>query len=179
MTSTAALLEATLPDFAYGSVWLIGAGTGERGHLSHLAVYGLDAADAVIHEPAIAQEILDLVKPPRYREAASPDRSIERSVKLAQDGWRVVLLVEGDAAPRWLQYAARLAKSDIPFGIVPSADEAVIGEAPAGLLLIRRPRVVGKDETGTTIVLIAAPRSGAAAARRGPPASFSMVGIAG
>src|SRR6516165_2579140 len=92
--------ESGLPEFANGTVWLVSAGDGDRHHLSPLAAHALGTADAVIADPSVAQEILDLVKPPRYREAAVADRAIKRSIKLAQDGWRVVRLVEGDAIER-------------------------------------------------------------------------------
>jgi hypothetical protein len=67
---------------------------------SALSVHALRTVDAVIHEPGISVQILDLVKPPRYREAAAPSRTIERSIKPAQDGWCVAYLVAGNAMDR-------------------------------------------------------------------------------
>ena len=117
-------------------------------HVSPLAVHALGTADAVIHDPGIAQAILDLVKPPRYREAAEPEQGVERSIKLAQDGWRVVQLVEGDAIARAVEYAVTFAECEIPFHIVPSACEPVIGEAGIGFLVVHKPLSVRQSETG-------------------------------
>jgi hypothetical protein len=84
-----------LPEFPYGSVWLVGAGDGDPRHLSPLAVHALGTADAVIHDLAVPRELLDLVKPSHYREAGSPYWAIGRAIHVAQDGWRVVHLVAG------------------------------------------------------------------------------------
>ena len=150
-------------------------------HVSPLAVHALGTADAVIHDPGIAQAILDLVKPPRYREAAEPEQGVERSIKLAQDGWRVVQLVEGDAIARAVEYAVTFAECEIPFHIVPSACKPVIGEAGIGFLVVHKPLSVRQSETGTPVVLIATPLARAAVnpERRQPPLSFTMSGLAG
>ena len=49
MRQQALSLELELPEFPYGSVWVVGAGDGDPHHLSPLAVYALRSADAVIH----------------------------------------------------------------------------------------------------------------------------------
>jgi tetrapyrrole (corrin/porphyrin) methylase-like protein len=95
MSTTISSQPAVLPELTYGSVWLVGAGDGGEERLSPIAAHALSTADAVIHDPAVPQPLLDLVRPPRYREAAEPHRGIERSIKLARDGCRVVHLVEG------------------------------------------------------------------------------------
>jgi siroheme synthase len=169
------------PELAYGSVWLVGAGDGEPSHLYPLAVHALHTADAVIHDPGIAAKILELVEPPRYREAAARSRAIERSVKLAQDGWRVVHLVEGDVMEPAVECAISFAEHNIPFRIVPTGDEPLIGKAPIGLLLVRKSMSVGLGEPSTLAMLIAAAPSDSAtrAEQRQPPLSFSMSGLAG
>jgi len=181
MKITAPSFENALPEFAYGSVWLVSAGDGDPQHLSPHAAHTLGTADAVIHYPGVAQAILDLVKPPRYREAAEPAQAVERSIKLAQDGWRVALLVEGDAIARPVECAVTYAERGIPFHIVPNVGERVVGEAPLGLLVVRKPLSVRQSESGTLVVLIAASPSRAAVnpERRQPPLSFSMSGLAG
>ena len=173
--------ESGLPEFANGTVWLVSAGDGDRHHLSPLAAHALGTADAVIHDPSVAQEILDLVKPPRYREAAVADRAIKLSIKLAQDGWRVVRLVEGDAIERDVECALSFAEHNIPFRVAPAIDGPLAGNEPIGLLLVRKPLSVGRDETGTLVLLIAVPQSELAinAPPRQPPISFSMSGLAG
>jgi uroporphyrin-III C-methyltransferase len=182
MLSTDRSLESQLPEPPYGSVWLIGGGDSDRRHFSPLAVHALSTADAVIHDPRIPREILDMVKPPRYREFASAGRAIERSIKLAEDGWRVVQLVEGDPIERAVECAVRCAERKIPFRIVPNAGELIGGDAPLGLLMVRQPiSVGGADPQATLILLVAAPHSDTAAgvAPRQRPLDFSMSGLAG
>jgi uroporphyrin-III C-methyltransferase len=181
MKTTAPSLENALPEIAYGSVWLVSAGDGDPHHLSPLAVHALSTADAVIHDPAVAHEILDLVKPPRYCEAAVADRAIQRSIKLAQDGWRVVRLVEGNLLEHTIACAISFAERNIPFRIAPAIDGPLTGNEPIGLLLVRKPLSVGDGETGTLVLLVAAPQSELTtnAPPRQPPLSFSMSGLAG
>ena len=174
-------LVGKMPEFAYGSVWLVNAGDRDPRHLSSLAAYALGTADAVIHDPEIPDEILNLVTPPRYREAAEPGRAIDRVIKLAEDGWRLVYLVTGDAMERAVECAESFAEHDVPFHILPGVDEAVIGAAPVGLVLVRRRLSGGGSDTGALVVLVAASPSALPvdAKRRQPPLSFSMSGLAG
>ena len=151
--------EKELPELAYGSVWLVSAGDGDPTHLSPLAVRALGTADAVIHDPAVPPRILDLVKPPRYREAASPSAAIKRSTKLALDGWRLAYLVAGDAMVRAVEYATNFAEHNIPFRIAPTGKEPLTGGMPVGLLLVRKAVPVGSTKTGTLVVLISPPLS--------------------
>jgi siroheme synthase len=131
--------EWQLPEFAYGSVWLVGAGDGHLRHFSPLAVHALGTADAVIHDLAVVpSELLDLRKGSPYREAGPPDWTIPRTIRPAQDGWRVVYLVEGTTMERAIECAARCAEQEIAFRVVPGAGEAVGREAPLGLLLVRK-----------------------------------------
>ena len=119
-----------LPELSYGSIWLIAAGTGGEHDLSPLAVHALRTAEAVLHDPETSKAILDLIIPLRYREAAPPQRAIERAIKLAQDGWRVVHLVEGNTMERAFASAIRFAERNIPFRIVPNAREPISRRAP-------------------------------------------------
>jgi uroporphyrin-III C-methyltransferase len=174
--------ELELPEFPYGSVWLVGAGDGGPRHLSPLAVHALGTADAVIHDLAVPRELLDLVKPSQYREAGSPYWAIGRAIHLAQDGWRVVHLVEGSTTKRAIECAARCAEQEIPFRVVPGAGEAVAREAPLGLLLVRKSAALGgADPRSSLVLVVATPQSEAAssAKRRPPPLGFSMSGLAG
>ena len=97
MKTTAPSVETALPELAYGSVWLVSAVAGDTRDVSPMGIHALTTADAVIHDPGIPDEMLNLVKLPRYCEAAAPGRAIERSIMLARDGWRVVQLVAGNA----------------------------------------------------------------------------------
>jgi siroheme synthase len=160
----------------------MGAGGGDQHHLSPLAAHALGTADAVIHDPEISEVILGLVKPPHYREAAARLRAIERVIKLAQDGWRVVHLVKGNAVERAIECAIGFAEHDIPFGIVPNAGDPIAGEAPLGLLLVREPVSFGRaDPRSSLLLLVATAREEAAPGleQRQPPLGFSMSGLAG
>ena len=120
-------LELELPELPYGSVWLIGAGGSNPGHLSPLGLHVLGTADAVIHDPGVSQNLLDLVKPPRYREPCAPGRAIQRAIKLAEDGWRVVHLVKSNTMERTVESAISCAERDIAFRIVPNSSDRIGG----------------------------------------------------
>jgi hypothetical protein len=122
-----------------------------------------------------------LVKPPHYREAAAPLRAIERVIKLAQDGWRVVHLVKGNAVERAIECAIGFAEHDIPFRIVPNADEPIDGKAPLGLLLVPEPISFGRADPRSSLLLVATAQAEAAPGvdQRQPPLGFSMSGLAG
>lgn len=182
MMSTDQSLELRLPELLYGSVWLVGAAGGDPRHLSPLAVHALRSADAVIHDPGISKTVLDLVRPPHYREAAVLLQATERAIKLAENGWRVAQLVNGEVMQRAVESAIRCAERNIPFRIVPNAGDPVANEAPLGLVLVRKALSVGgADPRPTFVLLIATPKSDAAAenVRRQRPLGFSMSGPAG
>ena len=182
MLSTDQALELRLPEPSYGSVWLVGAADGNPGDPSPLAVQALRTADAVIHDPSISKAVLDLVRPLHYREAAAPLQAIDRVIKLAEDGWRVVQLVKDEVMGRAVEGAIRCIERNIPFRIVPSADDPVGNEAPLGLLLVRKTLSVGgADPRQTLVLLIATPQLDAAAdsTPRRRPLDFSMSGLAG
>jgi hypothetical protein len=172
-------LQIVMPEFGYGTVWLVGAGDGDPHRLPPLARQALATADAVIHDPAIPQSVLDLVQPPRYREATTPGQGAERSIKLAEDGWRVVRLVSGDATERAIEHAALFAEHRIPFYVASNA--AKPGEAQIGLLLVRKLASAGFPNTGALVLLVAPPTLAGQTdtERRQPPLSFSMDGLAG
>jgi hypothetical protein len=174
--------EMELPNLVYGSVWLVSAHDGDSRHLSPLALHALGTADAVIHDPGVSQALLDLVKPPRYRESAAPRRAIERAIKLAQDGWRVVHLVEGDTMERAVESAMRCDERNVPCRIVPNAGEPLVGDAPLGFLLVRKRLSVGGADPRSALVLVVANAHSDAASGIVPrqrPLDFSMSGLAG
>jgi siroheme synthase len=166
----------------YGSVCLIGVGDSDHQNLSPLAVQALGAAEAIIHDPGVCQTILDLTKPSGYREAATPHRAIDRLIKLAGDGWRVVHLVEDNAMERSVESSIRCAEHNIPFCILPNTGESIGAEAPLGFLLVRQTLLVGRANPRSTLVVLAAsPQSEAELAimQCQPPPDFSMPGLAG
>ena len=52
-----------LPEFAAGSVWLVGAGPGDPGLLSALALHALDHADTLVYDALVDPRILELARP--------------------------------------------------------------------------------------------------------------------
>ena len=85
----------SLPRFEPGWVWLAGAGPGDPGLLTLLALHGLRQADVVVYDALVGADILGLVPPGTTLEfagkrggkpsAKQPDIS-HRLVQLARDG---------------------------------------------------------------------------------------------
>src|SRR5437763_2022054 len=90
-----------LPDFTPGSVWLVGAGPGDPGLLSALALHALDHADAVVYDALVDPRIIALTRTGARLEPAGkrggrpspsqPDISA-RLIHLARQGERVLRL---------------------------------------------------------------------------------------
>ena len=88
-----------LPEFVPGSVWLVGAGPGDPGLLSALALYALDHADIVVYDALVDPRILALARAGAALDYAGkrggrpspsqPDISA-RLIRLAQEGRRVL-----------------------------------------------------------------------------------------
>jgi uroporphyrin-III C-methyltransferase len=137
-------LPVDLPDFAPGSVWLVGAGPGDPGLLSLLALHALSLADTVVYDALVDPRILDLARPGAVLDYAGkrggkpspqqPDIS-ERLIRLARAGQRVLRLKGGDpfVFGRGGEEALALAAAKIPFRIVPGITAAIAGLAYAGI----------------------------------------------
>src|SRR3954468_14900367 len=93
-----------LPAFEPGSVWLVGAGPGDPGLLSLLALSALRQADHVVYDALVDERILRLAHPGAVLDYAGkrggkpspkqPDIS-RRLVQLAREGRRVLRLKGG------------------------------------------------------------------------------------
>ena len=138
-----------LPEFVPGSVWLVGAGPGDPGLLSVLALHALDRADAIVYDALVDQRILALAQPGAALDYAGkrggrpsssqPDISA-RLIALARDRKRVLRLKGGDPCVfgRGGEEALALAEARIPFRIVPGITAGIGGLAYAGIPLTHR-----------------------------------------
>lgn len=158
-------LFASLPELEPGWVWLTGAGPGDPGLLTLLAVKALQTADVIVYDALVDQSILDLARPGAALEYAGkrggkpsskqPDISL-RLVQLAREGRRVLRLKGGDpfVFGRGGEEALSLVEAGIPFRIVPGISAGIGGLAYAGIPVTHREVnaavafVTGHDATG-------------------------------
>src|SRR6516162_1018121 len=152
IASEIALIDSALlglPEFAKGSVWLVGAGPGDPGLLSALALHALARADAVVYDALVDPRTLRLAQPQATLDyegkrggrpsPSQPDISA-RLIKLARDGNRVLRLKGGDPCVfgRGGEEALALAAAGVPFRIVPGITAGIGGLAYAGIPLTHR-----------------------------------------
>ena len=138
-----------LPAFEAGTVWLVGAGPGDPGLLTALALHALARADVIAYDALVDPRILRLARPGVALENAGkrggrpspsqPDISA-RLIRLARAGKRVLRLKGGDPCVfgRGAEEALALAKADIPFRIVPGITAGIGGLAYAGIPVTHR-----------------------------------------
>src|SRR5258707_13188396 len=138
-----------LPEMNTGSVWLVGAGPGDPGLLSVLALHALGQADAVVYDALVDPRILGLARPGAALEDAGkrggrpsprqPDISA-RLIALAREGKRVLRLKGGDPCVfgRGGEEALALADAGIPFRMVPGITARIGGLAHSGIPVTHR-----------------------------------------
>lgn len=142
-------LPFKLPELAPGWVWLVGAGPGDPGLLSLLALQALRQADVVVYDALVDSRILELARPEAVREFAGkrggkpsptqPDISA-RLVRHARANLRVLRLKGGDpfVFGRGGEEALALVEAGIPFRIVPGITSGIGGLAYAGIPVTHR-----------------------------------------
>jgi uroporphyrin-III C-methyltransferase len=134
----------SLPRFDAGTVWLAGAGPGDPGLLTALALHGLAQADVVLHDALVADEILALANSAaRLVDAGKrcggrrvpQDATTARLIAEARAGHRVLRLKGGDpfVFGRGAEEAEALAAAGIGFRIVPGVTAGIGGLAYAGI----------------------------------------------
>ena len=132
------------PDFAPGSVWLVGAGPGDPGLLTLLAASALQQADVIVHDALVSDGILAMANEnavlenvgKRGGKASSRQSDISlRLAELASQHKKVLRLKGGDpfVFGRGVEEALLLAEAGIPFRVVPGITAGIGGLAYAGI----------------------------------------------
>ena len=135
---------STLPDMQPGTVWLAGAGPGDPGLLTLLAVKALGQADIIVHDALVNDDCLKLARPDATLEYAgkrggkpsAKQRDISlRLVELARAGHRVLRLKGGDpfVFGRGGEEALALVEHGVGFRVVPGITAGIGGLAYAGI----------------------------------------------
>ena len=135
--------------FEPGWVWLAGAGPGDPGLLTLLALHGLRQADVVVYDALVGTGVLALARPGARLDYAGkrggkpsvrqPDISL-RLIQLAREGKRVLRLKGGDpfVFGRGGEEALSLVAARVPFRIVPGISAGIGGLAYAGIPVTHR-----------------------------------------
>ncbi len=142
-------LPIELPHFEAGTVWLVGAGPGDPGLLSLLALHALREADVVVYDALVSDAVLALAdseseliyagKRGGKPSPKQPDIS-RRLVELAREGKRVCRLKGGDPClfGRGGEEALALVEAGVRFRLVPGITAGVGGLAYAGIPMTHR-----------------------------------------
>jgi uroporphyrinogen III methyltransferase/synthase len=139
----------SLPNAGKGTVYLVGAGPGDRELLTLKAHRLISEADAIVYDYLVAPEILALARADADRVFVGkkgggfccPQRDIEGTlIRLAQDRKMVVRLKGGDpfVFGRGGEEAEALVAAGIPFEIVPGVTSALGAASYAGVPLTHR-----------------------------------------
>ena len=137
------------PTQAQGSVTLVGAGPGDAELLTLKAMRALQAADVILFDDLVSDEVLDLARREAKRilvgkRAGRPSckqhEVNDMMVKLAQAGRRVVRLKSGDPMifGRAGEEIERLRAENIPVDVVPGVTAGIAMAAALGLSLTHR-----------------------------------------
>ena len=129
------MIDYRPPDFAPGSVWVVGGGSGQPGYLSLLGLHALRRSDVVFHDAGLANEVTALASDAETIAVPTPNESVARQLAArARRGQRVVRLYLGD--PLFFAAGAELAvlaESGLPVRVVPGIPGAASALANAGI----------------------------------------------
>lgn len=140
---------ATATAAARGRVTLVGAGPGDAELLTLKAVRALQAADVILYDDLVSDDVLELARREAKRmlvgkrggrASCSQDDINALMVKLARQGRHVVRLKSGDPMifGRAGEEIAELEEAGIPFEVVPGITSASSMAAALGLSLTHR-----------------------------------------
>ena len=131
-----------------GHVSLVGAGHGDPGLLTRKAIAKLRAADLVLYDALIDEQILGyarhaqrfFVGKRKGRHALTQDKINALMIRAARRGRRVVRLKGGDpfVLGRGGEEAIALADAGVPFDVVPGITSAIAAPALAGIPVTHR-----------------------------------------
>lgn len=135
---------------AVGRVTFVGAGPGDPEHLTMKALRVLQAADVVLFDDLVSDEVLELARREAGRMVVGqrtgrpgcrPDEIIDLMVRLAMAGRHVVRLEPGDPAVFGREEMACLSEAGIGYTIVPgiTAGTALAAGQPPGRTRSPRP----------------------------------------
>ena len=134
---------------AGGHVALVGAGPGDPELLTVKAVNALKAADVILYDNLVSQDVLDLVPPAvkrirvgkrGYGPSCRQDEINALMLALASSGWRVARLKAGDPLifARAEEEIAALRAAGVPFEVIPGITAAQGAAARIKVPLTRR-----------------------------------------
>ena len=132
-----------------GKVWLVGAGPGDRGLLTLKGLEVLKAAEVVVYDALVGEEVLTLIpenaKLINVGKRAGNHIMVQEDInrvllKEAQDGKRVVRLKGGDPFlfGRGGEELELLVENDIPYEVVPGVTSAFAVPAYNGIPVTHR-----------------------------------------
>ncbi len=140
--------EIALPEFAAGSVWIIGAGPGDPGLLTLHALNGLQQADVVLHDSLVSPAALSLAEGAELHyvgkkagESGRKQKDIsDLMISLVRADKRVLRLKGGDPGifGRGGEEAEALAQADVPFRVFAGVTASLAAAAAADLSLTHR-----------------------------------------
>lgn len=161
------VLDGSAAPRAPGAVWLVGAGPGDPELLTIKAVKALAAAQVVVHDGLVSEDILDLSPPyarridvakRKSRHTLPQDDINQLIVALALEGLNVVRLKGGDPFlfGRGGEELAACRAAGVDCHVVPGVTAALAASAGAGAPLTHR----GSAQAVTFVTGHAAPQNG-------------------